>query len=332
MSNNIYDILNDNNIDLEELSTEGFNDIEKKQIKNKFKKSIRKNKKKNNTIAIAIVGVITIVSLGSNFRTSIAATLKLVSVDISSFLGINKDLDTYKTIVGKIKGSDGVSIQLNEVILNGNELLVSTTTRYNKYNYNPKDIHAFGDVFINGESVSGVSSGSGKFQDSAMQEVMTYSLKNNQLKGDVDIKMVYSSILLDGEIVKINPCIFEFTTNGDELDTRTVELPINHSFKLENDGIVTLNKYVGNAVSKKIYLSIKNINKSKINDHIELKGYDVFGNKIEFMPVFMGEEEGMLELSTGLGKEINDKVTEITLTPYANGYKQLGEKFTIKIK
>lgn len=347
MSKDIYDMLNDITIDLEELNKDGFDDIEKKQIKNRFKKSINKNKDKNRKkgiIAAVIVCAITVGTFGSGFGTSVAAAIKLASVDIASFLGINKDLDMYKTVVGQTKSSDGVSIQLDEVVLNGNELVVSTTTKYEKDDSKTENIHAFGQVFINGTKMSESSGGTGKVtDDSESQEVMTYSLKDNQLKGDLDIKIVYSSILLNGEIVKIKPCIFKFTTNGDELAVNTIELPINYSFKLENGSIVKLNNYVSNVIDKKIYLTIENINKSKVSYNIQLRGYDDYGNKIVFETRQMSEEQGMLKLSTVLGEEISDEATELTLIPYAvahpeqsgklnNDYKQVGEKFTIKIK
>ena len=54
-------------------------------------------------------------------------------------------------------------------------------------------------------------------------------------------------------------------------------------------------------------------------------------------------KDGILKLSTVLGEEISDKASELTVIPYAvdypeqsgklnNYYKQVGEKFTIKIK
>lgn len=347
MSKNIYDILNDNTINLEELSKEGFSDIEKKQIKNKFTKSISKNKNKNKKrgiIAAVIVCAITVGILENGFGTSVAAAIKLASVDIASFLGINKDLDMYKTVVGQTKSSDGVSIQLNEVVLNGNELVVSTTTKYEKGDSKIESIHAFGEIFVNGRKMSESSGGIGKVaEDSSFQDVTTYSLKENQLKGDLDIKIIYSSILLNGDLVKIKPCIFEFTTNGDELAIDTIELPINHSFTLENGSIVKLNNYVSNVIDKAIYLTIENINKSKVVYDIRLEGYDDYGNKIVFETRRMSGKDGILKLSTVLGEEISDRASELTLIPYAvdypeqsgklnNDYKQVGEKFSIKIK
>lgn len=347
MSDNIYDILNDNTIDLEELDKEGFSDIEKKKIMNYFKKSVNKNKSKNKKkglIAAAIIGMIAVGTLGSGYGNSVAAAIKLASADIGSFLGINKNLDAYKTVVGLTKSSDGVSIQLNEVVLNGNELVVSTTTKYEKDDVKVESIHPFGEIFVNGKRMSESSGGTGKpTQNSEFQEVMTYQLKNDELKGDLDIKIVYSSILLNGEEVKIKPCIFEFTTNGDELAVDTVEIPINHSFTLENGSIVTLNKYVSNVIDKKIYLAIENVNKSKTIYDIELRGHDNCGNEIVFETSKMNEKGGVLKLSKVLGEEISDKASEITLTPYAvaypeksgklsSNYKQVGEEFTIKIK
>lgn len=347
MSKYIYEILNNITMDIEELNKDGFDNIEKEKIKSSFIKSINRTKNKNrkkSIIAAALVCAITIGMLESGFGSSVVAAIKLASVDIAFFLGINKDLDLYKTVVGQTESSDGVNIQLNEVVLNGNELVVSTTTKYEKRDFEIESIHPFGEVFINGRKISESSGGIGKVsEDSTFQEVMTYSLKNNQLKGDLNIKIVYSSILMNGEVIKIKPCIFEFITNGDELALDTIELPINHSFTLENGSIVTLNNYVSNAIDKSIFLTIENINKSKVVYDIQLKGYDDRGNELFFQTRNMSTEQGMLKLSTVAGQEISDEATEITLIPYAVGYPQesgkfnndhiqVGEKFTIKIK
>lgn len=347
MDKNVYDMLNDININLEELSKDKFDDIEKKQIKNKFKKSINKDKNKNrkkDIIAATIVGAISIGIIGSNFGTSVAAAIRFASIDIGSFLGISKNLDMYKTTVDKTESNNGITIKLNEAVLNGNELVVSTTINYDKNNSKIKSIHAFGEIFINGNKMSTSSAGTGKFiKDSEFQDVSTYSIKSLQLKGNSDVKIVYSSILLNGEEVKINPYIFEFTTNGDKLASDTVRLPINHSFTLENGNIVKITNYESNSISKKFALTIENNKNSKTVYGIQLRGYDDCGNKIVFEPVNMSDKQGMLKLSTVLGQEISDKATKITLSPYAiaypeqnirlsSDYKQVGEEFTVKVK
>ena len=347
MSKDIYNMLNDITIDLEELNKNGFDDIEIRQIKSRFKKSIAKSKGnsgKKGIIAAAIVCAMTVGVFGGGFGTSVAAAIRLASADIASFLGINKNLAMYKTVIGQTKSSDGVSIQLNEVVLNGDEMVVSTTTKYEKDDFQVEDIHPFGEVYINGKKMSESSGGTGRVtEDSEFQAVMTYGLKDNKLKGDLDIKIVYSSILLNGEVIKIKPCIFEFSTNGDELAVDTIDLPIKHCFTLENGSIVTLNNYVGNAIDKKIYLTIENINKSKVVYDIRLEGYDNYGNKLFFQTRNMSTEQGMLQLSPAAGQEISAEATEITLIPYAvaipeqsgrlnNNYKQVGGKFSIKIK
>lgn len=367
MGNNIYDMLNDNNIDLEGLDREGFNLIEIKRIEARFKKSINKNEKKSmkkGIMAAAIVLVIAVGTVVSGFGTSVAAAIKLATADIGLFLGINKDLGRYKTVVDQSKSSEALSVQLNEVILNGNELVVSTTIKYEKGDLKIESIDANGEVFINGVELSESSSGVGKIaEDSTFQQVMTYSLKDNGLKGDLEIKIVYPSILLNGEVANTKPHVFDFTTNGDKLAADTKGLLINHSFTLENGSIVSVKNYVSNKVSTKLFLDIDNANKSEAVYDIQLRGYDNCGNKLVFNSRIISADKGILELSTALGEEISDEATEITLTPYAAAfsqenetlnndlkqmrkkltfpreslkldgiYKQVGEKFTIKIK
>ncbi|MBP2022804.1 hypothetical protein J2Z44_002629 [Clostridium punense] len=367
MGNNIYDMLNDNSIDLEGLDRDGFNLVEKKEIEARFNKSINKNEKKSmkkGIMAASIVLAIAVGTVGSGFGTSVTAAIKLVTTDIGLFLGINKDLGRYKTVVDQSKSNEAISVQLNEVILNGDELVVSTTFKNEKGDLKIESINAVGEVFINGVELSESSSGVGKLaEDSTFQQVMTYSLKDNELKGDLAIKIVYPSVLLNGEVTNIKPYVFEFNTNGDKLAADTIKLSINHSFTLENGSIVTLKDYVSNKVSTKLFLDIDNVNKSEVVYDIQLRGHDNCGNKVVFKPRIIGEDQGILELSTALGEEISDEATEITLTPYAaafpegngifnsdlkqvekkvafpgknqklaNGYRQVGKEFTIKIK
>jgi len=367
MGNNIYDMLNDNSIDLEGLDREGFNLVEKKQIEARFNKSINTNEKKSTNkgiMAASIVLAIAVGTVGSVFGASVTAAIKLATTDIGLFLGINKDLGRYKTVVDQSKRNEAISVQLNEVILNGNELVVSTTFKNEKSDLKIENINAMGEVFINGVELSESSGGVGKIvEDSTFQQVVTYRLRDNELKGDLAIKIVYPSIMFNGEVVNTKPYVFEFTTSGDKLAEDTKGLSINHSFTLENGSIVSVKNYVSNKVSTKLFLDIDNVNKSKTVYDIELRGYDNCGNIIVFKPRIMSVDQCILELSTALGEEISDEATEITLTPYVaafsegngifnsdlkqlekivvftgknqkldNGYKKVGEAFTIKIK
>ena len=90
MSKNIYDMLNDYNINFDELKEEGFNDIEKKKIKYNFKKSINKenkksNKRKKTIIAATFIGALFIGFIGTDVGATVVYGIKMASYEIATF-------------------------------------------------------------------------------------------------------------------------------------------------------------------------------------------------------------------------------------------------------
>lgn len=129
MKNNIYTLLNDININLDEYKKDDFNDIEKKLIKKNIRKSIKKGSKqrvrRKVIAAAAIMAILAGMSFGNTGAYAISK-INLVSESISSFLGIEKNLEDYNTVIDKAVIDKGVTVKLNEVILDDNELLIST--------------------------------------------------------------------------------------------------------------------------------------------------------------------------------------------------------------
>lgn len=337
MAKNIYDMLNDSSINLEELKKEGFNDIEKRRIKKKFKKTIHKNKnKKNKGVAVAVAaGVLAVTLFGTNIGNEAIANIRLMAFDIGNYLGTNKDLSDYKTIVGKTITKDGVTIQLNEIILNKDELIVSTTLKSDTKLGEPGYIRTAETVYINGKNISSGAGGSSKqIDDYTMEDVMSHKLDEEIPNGDLNIKIEYGDAYVDGVEKRKGPWVFEFKTNGDQLAIDTTESNIDYDFKLENGNKIILEKYTSNAVGQKIYYSVEG--KGDAYD-IELRGKDDLGNEVRFNLTTESSGKGIMK-----GFKISDDAKTLTLTPYAvafpkesgkmsNDFKQVGEEFTIKI-
>lgn len=172
MSKSIYEMFNDTNIDLNFEEVETFNDIEKQNIKRNFKKKV-KNNKSNKKFKIAMVmGLLIVTGLfGTNMGKTVLAEINIVSVDIASKLGINKNLDEYKTVIDKSVTKNGITIKLNEVILNENELIVSTTLKSQDKKMDESDMHSFAELYINGKQIKSTASGSGKKVDDYTMEI-----------------------------------------------------------------------------------------------------------------------------------------------------------------
>jgi hypothetical protein len=288
MKNNIYAMLNRADINLEGYEQTDLNDIEKKRIKKYFSKSISGKKPGKKRIAasaaaIAAVAVLTIGILGSSpqVASALSDVKNTIGYDIAGFLGIQKNLDEYKTVINKSVTSNSITAKLNEVILDGKELAVSYTITSDRKLKQNESWSADNLIYINGKRVNDAASGSScNTDDYTTTGVMTYELRNTDLNGDLNIKIRCSEIRLNDE-KKRGSWNFEFKTNGDQLKIDTRKILLNNKFTLINGEEYTLEKYTDNKLGQKIFASITNFNAQSKYD-VMLKGVDNLGNEVTF--------------------------------------------------
>jgi len=337
MERNIYDILNEVEIDLNEYSQEAFTDIEKRKIKNKLKKSNNKKTPIYKKCAVAVMVLLMVGLFTTHLGNNILAYANAIAYDIAHFLRIEKNLDAYKTVINKSITNDGITIQLNEVILDNDQLIVSATSTFDKKLEKDSRITSFSCVYVNGRNVSYGGHGSSKqTDDSTIEEVMVHSLENS-LSGDLNIKVVFSDIRIN-EQTQEGTWVFEFKTSGDELALDTQQVLLDHTFTLENGQIISLEKYTSNNIGQKIYFSMDS---KGTNYDMVLRGYDDLGNKIEFALSRISGSDGIFALETIYGN-LNENAKELSLTFYAvklpehggqlsHDFEQVGEAFTIDL-
>ncbi|NFH89873.1 DUF4179 domain-containing protein [Clostridium sp. ZBS3] len=342
MKNDIYDMLNEVNINIDDYERHDFNDLERKKIKSNFKKSISKKKpRKKGMIAGVAIAALTIGMLGSNIGVSALSKVSyIISNDIAGFLGIERNLDEYKTVINKSITDKGITVQLNEVILDGDEMTVSCNVSSDKKLKDDESVIPDCNIYINGKKMStGAGGGAKNIDDYTTQSVLTYNLKDKDLTGDLNIKISCSEIMLNDKFTK-GKWNFEFKTNGDQLRIDTKEILLNNKFTLENGTEYTLEKYTDNSLGEKIYASINHSN-GKSTYAVDLKGSDDLGNKVEFYLSHGDKNSGLFKIETIHGN-LNENAKLLKLTPYAakypensgkmdGEYKQVGEEFTIDL-
>ncbi|WP_252232322.1 DUF4179 domain-containing protein [Clostridium sp. ZBS15] len=342
MNKDIYDMLNEININIDGYEKHYFNDLERKKIKSNFRKSISKKKpRKRGMIAAVAIAALTIGMLGSDIGVSALSKVSyIINNDIASYLGIERNLDEYKTVINKSITDKGITVQLNEVILDGDEMTVSCNVSSDKKLKDDESGIPDCNIYINGKNMSAGSGGSAKkIDDYTTQSVITYDLKDNDLSGDLNIKISCSNVMLPDRMQK-GKWDFEFKTNGDQLRIDTKEIPLNNKFTLENGQEYILEKYTDNSLGQKIYASI-NTPKIKSDYAVELKGTDDLGNKVEFYLSHGDKNSGLFKIET-IDGNLNENAKLLKLTPYAakypensgrmdGEYKKVGEEFTIDL-
>ncbi len=352
MEKDIYTMLNNADINLEDYEKEDFNNIEKKRIKVKFRKSIsKKASHKGSIVAAGVAITLTITLFGTNVGAeALTKVLKIVGVqDVGSFMGIQKNINDYKTVINKAITNNGVTVQLNEVILDEDELTISYNVTYDKklseiYDGKENEVdeswHGFNGLYINGKELNtGSGGGARSIDDHTIQSVLTYNIGNLDLSGDLDIKLSCSPVEGNGVTnKKSDDWGFEFKTNGDKLKIDTKEIALNKKITLENGTEFILEKYTDNSMGQKIYASISNFKMEQMYD-IELKGIDDLGNKVVFHISHSNKEKALFKIDN-INGNLNEKAQTLTLTLYAaelpdSGGKyeleQVGEKFTIDL-
>lgn len=352
MKNNMYSLLNDASIDLDEYKKDDFNDIEKKLLEKNIRESIKKGSKQNTRRKVIAAATIVAVLSGMYFGNTGAyaiSKINLLSESISSFLGLEKNLEDYNTVVNKAVIDNGVTVKLNEVILDDNELIISTNISSERILKDYETWDSEMTLYINNKKVkfTGASGGMKNMDDNTTQQVLEYdldSIKDVDLNGDLNIKIIYSKMMVNEEDIN-GTWKFEFKTNGDKLkiDTKTVNL--DYEFDLENGNKYILEKYTDNALGQKVYGKIIDNSENKGTYKILLKGYDDLGNKVEFDLSRGRKEWFVLKYENVLFGNLNEKASKLMLTPYAvkmpeqsgkepssDEYKKVGDEFTINIK
>ncbi|GAA0701118.1 hypothetical protein GCM10008904_07030 [Paraclostridium ghonii] len=301
----------------------------------------KKDNKKSKYVTGLKVASVAVLSVGVLGTTGIGqkafANVNDFFYDIPSYLGINKNLDDYKKVVGESITKDGVTVSLNEVVVDKDQLIVTQTI---KSKDKIQDGYASPNtkIFINGKEVKSDGGGGAERIDDNTVELFMYYKLDEKLTGDIDVKMEISSINFmkgEKEEAKQGSWTFEFKTNAKIVED-TKEAKLDSSFKLENGQTIKLDKFTSNNLGKEIEFS----KDSNANDYdIVLRGKDNLGNNVEFMMGDNYEYNGNFIISDN--GDINENAKELKLTAYAEkfsedgrmkgDYQKVSDEFTIKL-
>lgn len=132
MKNDLYDLLNDidNQIDTFENIDITSTDLKnwKQSFTSKKKASLKKHTWKK-YVAAAAAFVLILGGSSAPVRQNVYAQSRQIMESLSTLLGVEEDLSPYSTVVGKSISKNGITVTLNEVILDGHSLIISYKTK-----------------------------------------------------------------------------------------------------------------------------------------------------------------------------------------------------------
>ncbi len=347
-SKNVYELLNHMDIDLEDYDREVLNDMEKRSLKNNFRKSIKRKinfKKLGNIAAVAVLtlGFFSQTNFGKNVYAAAESKVSEISYSIGEALGTKRNIEPYANVVNQIVEHNGVEVKLTDVIIDKDELIFSTIANANT----PVDWVDFDyDIFINGKRLTnyGATGSSGRIGNSetAFSHFHAVDTKGIDLKEHIDVKIVLEN--LNYTIGTSKKRIkgkweFEFMASGSELMANSHTLPMDYSFNI-GDLKYSLEEFRYNPVNQKFFGKLKG--KSKDSYAVDLRGHDNLGNEVVFFLTSVSGEDLVFKYENIHG-DLSDEITSITLIPYAakypeqsgkmsDDYKQVGEEFTVFLK
>lgn len=338
MEKNIYDLLNEVEVDLNEYEPEEFSKLEEKRILKKlFNKKEKSVNNYNKYIAAASVAVI---SFGVALPT--VAMMNPIMYKIANILGIEKNLDEYTTVVDQmVTSKDGISVGLGEVIYDQENYKLKVVTHITSPEKIEKDMitSTFTRVRINGEELNSITLITTKYIDENTVAFIQEHQINEKLTGKLDIRISIPQVQINDELYHNIGWTFEFTTDGDKLaeDTKVIEL--GNKFTLSNGETVELVKYTSNALNHNIFYETNDFLEGYI---IELRGTDNLGNEMTFQFSFGNSGKGGI-MTLCEDTELSPEAENMTLGLYAlelpeqdglivGEFEQVGEKFSIDLK
>lgn len=290
-------------------------------------------KRKNVMLRVAAV-ILGFSLLGVVFQNQVSAGVKLAIVKIEDYLGVDRSLDDYKSIIEKTISKEGITIQLNEVILDSDEVIVSYTVMSQEDLGEDKDIVTDGDVYINGKKLSnGSTGGSIKGENNTREVVLCHDVNEKIDDGELDVSIKFDEVYIGGNKIT-GPWEFNFKSSIDELNKSVECKKLNKTFTLDNGEKITFTEYRKSNVAEKIYYSIEG---KKELYALEVKGYDEQGNEVEFYNSNEKKTSGVMKKQSGNIKDSNRLKLKLYAAKYPEksgemklSYSQIGEEFTIE--
>lgn len=344
MSRTIYDMLNEVETNVSGYETEDMDELEQKRIKKNLQRVIksssyqnRKKSKKKIAAVTTAAALAAVVGLSAGpFQPIVQAAVKAISYDIASLLGIKEDLSPYKTVIGKSVTKNGITVTLNEVILDDGIMYVSSTQEYDKATKIEDVRPIMASIFANGREITyGAGGGLSQKDEHTFVNISNYNITDVPMNETHDFEIQFWD-----ENGFSESWSFSFSASGEELAQNTNKVELNESFTLEDNTVVNLVRLNDNAVGQRIHFTTST---ESCNYDLKITGKDNLGNPVEFdLSTFSGGK-GVLELSTIDNGNLSDEATELYLTPYAvkfpeqsgrlsNDFKQVGEEFSIVIR
>lgn len=309
----VLKILNNAEIDLKKYEICELTDIEKEQMKlNIRKKLIRKKSKRYTKYTTAAAAVLCIVFISAFMGNNVLAGINIFGISIENFFNYkDNSLQDYKAVINKEIIKNGISVKLNEFIIDEDQIIISSTVTSDKAQWQQSD-SVFPEVYINGKNIMKNGYGGGSYAkviDNSTCSFFSSVIPNNsnfmELTGDLRVKVVYDKIRSGNTALK-GKWTFEFTYNKDKLSDNVKIIPIDRNFTLEDGAEITIKNLRITPVTTKLEYNISDY----LKYHLDFIVKDDNGNELKWLSQYERSGEAMCMFET-----LNNGIEKLKITP-----------------
>ncbi|WP_171005561.1 DUF4179 domain-containing protein [Bacillus sp. E(2018)] len=251
----IYQKLNDLDMDLEQYEEQDLSHFEKKQWEKRVRKKVKKQRPSSGRKFVGVAAAM-LLATGISLSTGIVsiANMPFVGETIEKYLNQNESLDfsSYKTAIGQTAENEKGKLTLNEVMIDGGRLLISST-------YEPADgidfhhkMHPMPKVKMNGKDLTSSTGGQSIELNNSMFTVYNeVQLKEIPMGEKIQFHIEYDR--LDLELKMNQPWVFDIEVVTEKLAADSKTITLDQKIKLENGRSIKLEKMIVTPISTVLY-------------------------------------------------------------------------------
>ncbi|WP_166704212.1 DUF4179 domain-containing protein [Bacillus albus] len=307
----IYKELNDIQLDITEFEEIPLTKLEEKHWGKRVKNKLRKNKQSKKWFGVAAACML-MISITAPLGQSSLANTPFIAGLIEKYLDEQqpRDYSPYKTAIGKTAENKYGKLTLNEVIVDDNQLLISSTFEPAKGVEFDYQTYLIPQVRINGRDFSSIKDAQSiEVNDSMYTIYGGVELSEMPQTDELQIEITYNTFNRDTVIEQ--PWIFDIEVSQAQLMKEKQTFDLNETIVLSDGNKVNVKKVVSTPISTTIYYDVT----QSTNEDIYFKIESESGKTYIFKEAFASNKEGDISFSRFDG--INVSVGKYSLVPYS---------------
>jgi hypothetical protein len=251
----IYKDLNEINIDLVHYEEQNLSNYEKKNWEKRILIKMRKRNLSHKKKYLAVTAAFILVT-GISMSTGMVsfANVPFVGGIIEKYIGSNEQMDyaTYKTAIGTTAENEYGKLTLNEVLIDGGRLLISSTFEPAEGIDFDYKMHPMPKVIMNGQNLTSTTGGqSVELNNSKYTIYNDAEIKDIPIGETIRFHIEYDN--LDSEIPMDNPWVFDIDVPTEQLAATSETIQFNQEIQLGNGQSIRLEKMIVSPISTILY-------------------------------------------------------------------------------